>query len=60
MRVDVVDNMKQSVINDFYNYIQALQQGKHCNKTNSIITKILFINSISGLNKVDHIYQKLI
>lgn len=60
MRVDVVDNMKQSIINDFNNYLDSLTYGNYNININHIIAKILFVNSINGLDKIDHIYQKLI
>ena len=56
MRVDVIDNMKHSVIHDFEEYVDSLEYGSYNGNVNHIITKILFINSITGLDKVDYIY----
>lgn len=56
---DVRNNMKKLVIKQFYDYLDRWSKGYYNIPYQSIMHKILFIESFNGLNNLDSIYDKL-
>jgi len=60
MVVDVLTNMKESVVKDFLYYMSRWEKADYSMDIQPTLSKILFIDSILGLDKVESIYSKLI
>ena len=58
--MDAVVEMKKSVVDDFFEYMNQLQKARYNTDTSNMLAKILFIESASRLNKFQYIYEKLI
>lgn len=56
---DARNNMKELVIQEYYGYIKKLSKGYFDTPYQSILDKILFIESFTKLDKLDSIYNKL-
>lgn len=60
MVVDVLINIKESVVEDFLHTMNRLQKADYSTDIQPTLQKILFIDSIVGLDKIESIYSKLI
>lgn len=59
MVVDVLTNMKESVIKDFYSIIKSFKKADYAVNYQNTLNKILFLDTIIGLDNIDPIYSKL-
>ena len=58
--MDAVVKIKESVIKDFFNYLEHLKLADYTMDTSNMMAKILFIESASKIDKFQYIYEKLI
>ena len=57
--MDAVVEVKKSVINDFFNYIECLKTADYSMDVSHMLAKILFIESAIELDKFQYLYEKL-
>lgn len=58
--MDAVVEMKKSVVKDFLHYMEHLMVADYSIDTSNMMAKIMFIESAVGLDKYQHIFQKLV
>ena len=59
MTVDVYKTLKESFINNYYNYIYSLKKAKYI-EYDHLLDQILFIENLRYLDNIEAIYEKLL
>lgn len=58
--VDVRNKMKELAIEQYYKYLRDWSKGYYNASYQSLMHKILFIESFESLDKLDSVYDKLL